>query len=53
MGDVTLELGRDHVATVELPARFRPFLITSHGILGVLTDDLDVQRVARVVLPPI
>ena len=45
--------GSDHVTTIELPARFRPFLITRDVVLGVLTDDLDVQRVARVVLPPI
>ena len=45
--------GSRHVATVVLPARFRPFVIREGDIVGTATDDLDQQRVARVVLPPI
>ena len=45
--------GSRMVATIVLPARFRPFVIREGDIIGTATDDLDVQRVARVVLPPI
>ena len=45
--------GDHRVATVALPPRFRPYVITPEGMVGVHTDALDQQRVARVILPPI
>lgn len=43
--------GSRHTATVVLPSRIRPFVIVPNGILGVHSDDLDLQRVVRIVLP--
>ena len=38
------------VGQVELPTRFTPLAIGEDHLLGVLRDDLDVERVVRIPL---